>query len=98
MIDDIGSSIQCSILNNNVDGVGVYMYTQCLPIDGRTIATGKLPASSSNICSVSAFVNVYVFGRLPIKDGVNCGRKRECARLKKCKCYQSVGDCDLNMA
>lgn len=44
---------------------------ECLPIDGRTIATGKLPASSSNICSVSAFVNVYVFGRLPINDGVS---------------------------
>lgn len=41
------------------------------PIDGRTIATGRFPASSSNICSVSAFVNVYVFGRLPIKAGVN---------------------------
>lgn len=45
-----------------------------LPIDGRTIATGKLPASSSSICSVSAFVNVYVFGRLPIRDGVNCSK------------------------
>lgn len=50
----------------------VFLPVQCIPIDGRTIATGKLPASSSNICSVSAFVNVYVFGRLPIKDGVNC--------------------------
>lgn len=50
----------------------VWIVFECLPIDGRTIATGKLPASSNSICSVSAFVNVYVFGRLPIKDGVSC--------------------------
>lgn len=41
------------------------------PIEGRTIATGKLPASFSSMLSARAFVNVYVFGRLPISDGVN---------------------------
>jgi hypothetical protein len=43
-----------------------------LPIEGRTIATGKLPASFSSMLSARAFVKVYVFGRLPISDGVNC--------------------------
>lgn len=42
-----------------------------LPIDGRTIAKGKFPASFNNIVSARAFVKVYVLGRLPISDGVN---------------------------
>lgn len=42
-----------------------------LPMDGRTIAKGRFPASFNNIASASAFVNVYVFGRFPISDGVN---------------------------
>lgn len=42
------------------------------PIDGRTIATGRFPASFSSMLSARAFVKVYVFGRLPISDGVNC--------------------------
>jgi hypothetical protein len=42
------------------------------PIEGRTIATGRLPASFSSMLSARAFVKVYVFGRLPISDGVNC--------------------------
>lgn len=42
-----------------------------LPIEGRTMATGRLPASFKSMLSANAFVNVYVFGRLPISDGVN---------------------------
>jgi len=41
------------------------------PIDGLTMATGRLPASLSNICSAKAFVNVYVLGRLPMRLGVS---------------------------
>lgn len=47
-----------------------------LPIEGRTIATGRFPASFSNILSASAFVKVYVFGRSPMSDDVNY-EKRE---------------------
>jgi hypothetical protein len=41
------------------------------PIDGRTIANGRFPASFISMASARAFVKVYVFGRLPISDGVN---------------------------
>lgn len=61
-------------------------YQWSLPIDGRTIATGKFPASSRSICSVRAFVKVYVFGRLPIKDGVNYTTK-----------WKSGNQCNVNM-
>ena len=40
-------------------------------IEGLTIATGMSPRSSTRICSASAFVYVYVFGRGLIKFGVN---------------------------
>jgi len=40
-------------------------------IDGLTIATGKEPFSRWSIRSANALVNVYVFGRLAIRFGVN---------------------------
>jgi hypothetical protein len=46
--------------------------------------TGKFPASFSNMASVSAFVNVYVFGRFPINEGVNCeGEKKKRRRRRR---------------
>ena len=39
---------------------------QNLPIDGRTIATGRELASSTKTCSAKALVNVYVLGLEPI--------------------------------
>jgi hypothetical protein len=38
-------------------GVYIIMTFFGIPIDGRTIATGKFPASFNNIASARAFVN-----------------------------------------
>lgn len=43
------------------------------PIDGLTIATGRLPLCSTRTCSATALVKVYVLGRLPIILRTYCG-------------------------
>lgn len=36
-----------------------------LPIEGRNIIEGNIPAKSATTCSASLLVNVYVFGKFP---------------------------------